>query len=479
MIGRLEAATRAATVVVLSSLLLACGPLADLADMALNQTGTRSEDVEISSPQQTDHNRFMVVDLHADTLMWHRGLSEKSNLGQVDLARLKTGNVGLQIFTMVTRAPISSLVESCVHEKNFDPAALLAMASGWAAPTWGSPYQRALQQSRAFNDAVAAKRLVGIRNITDLESWLARRFPPTGGQDVNVIAGILGVEGAHAFNADLGDEFDTLVNDYGLRLVGPIHHFTNAYGQSSEACPHDRQGLTDAGRNLIRELFKRRMIVDLAHASEQSIGEAVAIARENKRPVLASHTGVRSHLLRLYGEQPRSSAKGQAISRAMSAKDIELIARTGGTTGIIYWKKQIGEAQVDNVVGAIMHAYCDLADRENTTPADGFRAIENASQHVSLGSDWDGAAHNAIDAAQVAAITARLRTRLLEDEVANILGRNACRVVAQSLSGDSFEVADALCSRYGAPSAEQRRRDLAARKARLPEVCRSYSKTQD
>ena len=129
-----------------------------------------------------------------------------------------------------------------------------------------------------------------------------------------------------------------------------------------------------------------------------------------------------------------------------------MIAGTGGTTGIIYWKDQIGEARVDNVVDAIMQAYCDLAAIEGKTPAGGFHRIENASKHLSLGSDWDGAAYNAIDAAHVAAVTDRLRRKLSEDELANILGRNACRVIAQSLSGGTFAAADGLCSRYGDPA---------------------------
>ncbi len=183
-----------------------------------------------------------------------------------------------------------------------------------------------------------------------------------------------------------------------------MHHFSNVYGESSEACKGDRPGLTEDGRKLVRELFRRNMI-----------------------------------------------------------------AGTGGTTGIIYWKDQIGEARVDNVVEAIMQAYCDLAWREGIVPAGGFHRIENASRHVSLGSDWDGSALNAIDAAHVAAITTRLRARrLAEDDIANILGRNACRVVAQSLSGGSFVDAQALCSRYGAPrsSRSARTRQAARRGSR-------------
>jgi membrane dipeptidase len=474
---QIATAARAAAAAAVAVALSACAPAADVADMMLNPTGERPA---IEAAQQAFHNRFMVADLHADTLMWHRGLREYSSWGQVDLNRLKTGNVGLQVFTMVTRAPVPSAAEPCTSAGNFDPTPLLAFASGWSAATWRSSYQRALVQAQAFRDAVATKRrsgieLVQIRSLSDLESWLARRFPRPGQQNTNIIAGILGAEGAHAFDPDLGSEFDTLWREYGLRLVGPIHHFSNAYGESSEACKGDTPGLTKEGRRLVRELFDRRMIVDLAHASTASIRGAVKIARDKERPVLASHTGVKSHLSRLYAGTT-DAGKLQAIRRAMSADEIKMIAGTGGTTGIIYWKDQIGEARVDNVVDAIMQAYCDLAAIEGTTPAGGFHKIETAGKYLSLGSDWDGAAYNAIDAAHVAAVTERLRQKLSDDEIAGIVGRNACRVIAQSLSGGTFADAEGLCSRYGDPATGLSKEDDAARKARQREHCPNLSK---
>ena len=478
MYTQIAAAARAATTAALvGALSAACAPAADIADMWLNPTPKQPR---IEASEQAFHNRFMVADLHADTLMWHRGLREYSSWGQVDLNRLKTGNVGLQVFTMVTRAPVPSAGEPCTSDRNFDPTPLLAFASGWSTAAWRSPYQRALVQAQAFRDAAATKRrsgieLVQIRSLSDLESWLARRFPRPGEQNTKIIAGILGVEGAHAFDPDLGSEFETLQREYGLRLVGPIHHFSNAYGESSEACKGDTPGLTKEGRRLVRELFDRRMIVDLSHASTESIRGVVEIARDKQRPVLASHTGVKNHLSRLYAGTT-DAGKLQAIRRAMSAHEIKMIAGTGGTTGIIYWKDQIGEARVDNVVDAIMQAYCDLAAIEGKTPAGGFHRIENASKHLSLGSDWDGAAYNAIDAAHVAAVTDRLRRKLSQDELANILGRNACRVIAQSLSGGTFAAADGLCSRYGDPAPGTAQEDDAARKARQREHCPNLSK---
>ena len=126
----LKAAARAVMVAALSGAVAACGPAADIADIVLNPTG---ETPAIDADQRAWHDRFLVADLHADTLLWHRGLREYSSWGQVDLNRLALGNVGLQVFTMPTRVPVPSRSEPCTSENNFDPAPLLALSSGWAA----------------------------------------------------------------------------------------------------------------------------------------------------------------------------------------------------------------------------------------------------------------------------------------------------------------------------------------------------------
>ena len=286
-----------------------------------------------------------------------------------------------------------------------------------------------------------------------------------------MIAALLGVEGAHAFASDLGAEFDTFVASYGLRLVGPVHHFTNDYGGSSEGCEKPLLGLTDAGKRLVRTLFVRNMIVDLAHASSTALGDAVVLALEARRPVIVSHTGVRSYLEthRFVGASDAENA--QAINRATSKEDIAKIAGTGGMVGIIYWEEQIGAATVDNVGGAIREAYCGLAELEGTTPDGGFHRIRDASEHVSLGSDWDGAARNAVDAAHVGAITAKLGQLGMGDhDIANIVGLNACRVIAQNLAGgtDDYDQAIGLCGRYAPPHPAENQTE---RKKRRQKIC--------
>src|SRR5438477_5633932 len=48
------------------------------------------------------HQRLLVADMHADSLLWDRGLAQRSSRGQVDVPRMIEGNEALQFFTVVT-----------------------------------------------------------------------------------------------------------------------------------------------------------------------------------------------------------------------------------------------------------------------------------------------------------------------------------------------------------------------------------------
>jgi microsomal dipeptidase-like Zn-dependent dipeptidase len=459
--GRLRRATALVCVSAgIAAILAGCELIANEADKRLNGLA----DTPLPTTEENAYNRqFMIIDLHADTLMWRRGLADRAPtvtengkakpIGQVDLQRMVEGNVGLQVLTMPTRVPTKNDALRCTDANGSDPAPLLAMAGGWSPAAWGSPYRRALEQAQRLE--AAAKRpgppsVKLIKTHKDLEDWLKARFAPRSAQDRNRIGVLLGAEGAHAFSADLGQEFETLYG-LGLRLVGPMHHFTNVYGGSSEGCETVQLGLTAEGKRLVRTMFSRDMIVDVAHASSRAIEDSVAIAQEFRQPLLVSHTGIRNYLKRHRQLDVSQSHIDQAVRRAISDKEIGEVAGTGGAVGVIYWEDQIGAAKVENIVGSITQAYCDL----KSTGSTGFWQVKDASEHVALGSDWDGAAFNAIGADGVAAVTAGLcKAGFTDAQVANIAGLNACRVIAQRLSGGRLDYGEAhkLCRSSLPPS---------------------------
>jgi membrane dipeptidase len=141
------------------------------------------------------------------------------------------------------------------------------------------------------------------------------------------------------------------------------------------------------------------MIVDVAHASEATVDDVLALAR---RPLVSSHGGVR----------------GTADSnRNLSDEQARGIAANGGVVGIGFWEAATGGRDVGAIVRAIAHAV-NVAGVE----------------HVGLGSDFDGAVTVAIDAAGMIRITDGLLAHGFDDaDVSRVMGGNAMRVLAETL----------------------------------------------
>jgi len=344
----------------------------------------------ISEAARRLHGRLLVADLHADTLLWDRDPLQRSRRGHVDVPRLLEGNVALQAFTVVTKTPRHLNIES--NDDRSDDVTLLAMAQRWPPATWRSLKERALHQARRLDDAAARSggRLTVIRSRSDLAAYVARR-----GGGPRITAGILGLEGAHALEGDLAN-VDVLFGA-GFRMVGLVHFFDNEFGGSAHGVA--KGGLTAKGRDLVRRLEERRMLVDLAHASPRTIDETLAIAT---RPVVVSHTGV----------------KGTCDNvRNLDDDALRGVARTGGLVGIGYWETAVCGVGGAAVARAIFHV----------TQVAGI-------EHVALGSDFDGAVAEPFDTAGLVEITdALLAAGFSESEVGKIMGGNVFRMLAEAL----------------------------------------------
>jgi membrane dipeptidase len=102
------------------------------------------------------------------------------------------------------------------------------------------------------------------------------------------IASLLGMEGGHSIDGSLG----VLRQMYalGARYMTLTHSKNTAWGDSATAAPqHD--GLTDFGKDVVREMQRIGMLVDLSHVSEPTMMDALDVARA---PVIFSHSGARA-----------------------------------------------------------------------------------------------------------------------------------------------------------------------------------------
>ena len=88
------------------------------------------------------HETLWVADLHADSLLWGRDLLERSTRGQVDVPRLREGNVALQVLAATTKSPRHLNLER--NDDRSDDVVLLALALGWPPATWRRLLPRAL-----------------------------------------------------------------------------------------------------------------------------------------------------------------------------------------------------------------------------------------------------------------------------------------------------------------------------------------------
>lgn len=102
------------------------------------------------------------------------------------------------------------------------------------------------------------------------------------------IASLLGMEGGHSIDGSLG----VLRQMYalGARYMTLAHFKNNAWADSATDDPqHD--GLTDFGKDVVREMQRIGMLVDLAHVSEATMMDALDVAGA---PVIVSHSGARA-----------------------------------------------------------------------------------------------------------------------------------------------------------------------------------------
>ena len=339
---------------------------------------------------QALHQHLLVADLHADTLLWDRDLLARGSTGHVDVPRLQAGGVGLQAFTVVTKVPRGLNIHH--NEATTDNVTWLAVAQAWPPTTWGSLKARALYQSRRLHDAAQRSKgvLTVIRTGADLDAFLARRQREPG-----LVGALLGLEGAHALEGDLANL--AALDEAGFRMIGLAHFFDNEWSGSAHGAR--RGGLTPAGRNLVRALEERKILLDLAHASPAAIDDALQLAR---RPVVVSHTGVRGTC---------------DNARNLSDAQLRAIAGTGGVVGIGFWSTAVCGGDASAVARATLHA------------------VRVAGvDHVGMGSDFDGAVTTAFDASGYAQVTsALLAAGLPEADVAKVMGGNVARVLKQSL----------------------------------------------
>ncbi len=345
----------------------------------------------VSERARALHESLTIGDWHADPLLWSRDLTERGSRGQVDIPRLIEGNVALQVFTAVTKSPAGLNYENNDPDA-FDNITLLAIAQRWPLRAWGSLFERAAFQADKLADfeARSGGRLKIIRSRADLEAVLTAR---KAGRPV--VGAFLGIEGAHPLEGDIAN-LDRLV-EKGYRVIALQHFFDNELGGTL----HSRAnlGLTDFGRQVVREVAARGLVLDVAHSSIPVVEEVLGMV---DMPVVLSHTGLRSRC------ETRRNIPDELMRR---------IAATGGVIGIGYWKEVTCDDSPAGIAATVKAAIAAVGE-----------------DAVSLGSDFDGAVETSFDTSELAALTqAMLDAGLTEAQIRKVTGENMLRVLRARL----------------------------------------------
>ena len=345
----------------------------------------------ISAEAAQLHASLIIGDWHADTALWNRDMQGRHSFGHLDLARMQAGNIGLQMFTTVSKSPSGQNYESNATSAS-DNITPLVIAQLWPISTWTSLTERALYQAKRVNDLAKQRPqdFMVVSSKSDLAKWQQERKINT-----DLVAGLIGTEGSHALDGDL-ENIEVLYNA-GFRMMSLQHFFDNALGGSLHGTT--QAGLTDFGKKALTMMQARHIIIDVSHSSEASVADVLA---QSKNPIVVSHTGFKGHC---------DSARN--ISDELMLK----IADAGGLIAVGFWPGAVCGTSAVKIVEAIEY---------------GISLV--GIDHVALGSDFDGAVETSFDASEMAILTHTMLARNMSEEaIRKVMGGNMLRFLAENL----------------------------------------------
>ena len=346
---------------------------------------------QISARAQKVYNQLpFIADLHCDALLWKRNLLKSHDYGHVDVPRMIEAGMSLQAFTIVSKTPKNMNFDNNTGET--DNITSLFIAQGRPIKTWFSLKQRALAQCKQLHN-FAEKSQGNFRVITsssELSNYIIEK-----NKNNNITAGFLGVEGMQVLEGEI-ENIDAMYHA-GIRMMAPVHFFDNKLGGSAHGKSKD--GLTDFGKKVIRQMEAKQMIVDLAHASPKLIDDVLKIST---RPIIVSHTGV----------------KGTCDNvRNLSDKHLKEIAKNGGLVGIAFFEPAVCGTSAAATAKAIRYTV-------NLIGID----------HVALGSDFDGAFKMHFDITGLPLLVDELlKLNFNEEEIMLIMGANTKKFLLKNL----------------------------------------------
>ena len=376
--------------------------------------GTALTADDISARARKLHFSSIVVDTHDDTtqrfLDGKFDLGARNATGSIDIPRMREGNLTAIFFSIWMPSKVTG--PQAVH--------------------------RALVQIDAVREEVRKHSNDLVLATTAAEIREARRQ--------GKIAALIGVEGGHMINSNLGvlRSFAAL----GVRYMTLTHSGNCEWADSSTDNPA-HNGLTDFGKDVVREMNRLGVMVDISHVSDKTFYDALEVS---KAPLIASHSSCRAIC-----DAPRNmtdqmmkdlTAKGGVVQinyhvgfLSQEFRDAEKAKPELERVICAEIDKRCGENESCQLIEGdrVVREYMESGKLPRVDYTSIIEHIDHAvklagADHVGLGSDFDGAMMpiGMEDAAKLPKITeALLRKGYSEGDVKKILGENTLRVMGE------------------------------------------------
>jgi len=370
----------------------------------------------ISDRAHNLHFSSIVLDTHDDTTQrfFSKGfdLGKRNPDGHIDIPRMREGGMNAIFFSI------------WIDGRIMGPPAV----------------QKALDQIDAVHENVRkfSKDMTFARTAEEV------RHAHTQGK----IAALMGVEGGHMIGNDI--RMVRVFGDLGVRYMTLSHFYNDEWADSSTDKPA-HNGLTDYGKEIVREMNRQGIMVDISHVSDKTFYDALEVS---KAPLIASHSSCRALCDHV---------------RDMSDEMIKALAAKGGVIQINYEKSFIDQDYKNayekatggaGVVGALSQAIKECGDDQECTARAAIalerkmteegklphvsweRIVDHidhavklvGAAHVGLGSDFDGASmpEGMEDCSKLPKITeALVRKGYSDEDIRKILGENTLHLMEQ------------------------------------------------
>ena len=392
-----------------------------LAGFSPAQTSS-SPDIRVSSRARAIQDSAIVVDTHADTPQrfldegFDIGSTDANDVGHLSLDKAQRGNLGAEFFSIWV-----------------DPETNQGHFAQHTFDLIDSVYEQAGRHPDRMTIAFS---------VADIER--AHRD--------HKLAALMGIEGGHSIENDMH-----LLRDYyrlGVRYMTLSWSNTNEWADSSgdvdDAKIQHHNGLTDFGKQVVLEMNRLGMMVDISHVADKTFWDAIAVT---KAPVIASHSSARALV-----NAPRN----------MTDDMLRAVAKNGGVVQVNFFSGFLDQDYRDKMLAqeeeqaTAIKQYADLLkaqgkpvnyvevnrmDREwmGKIPRPAFKVLLDhidhiakvaGVDHVGLGSDFDGVSGATPAGMDSAADLPKITQGLLDlgysaEDIKKILGGNLLRVFGE------------------------------------------------